>query len=154
MAYAWAHASIWLRIAARSIQLSKSIRSSNISNLFGLVFLVAALQLRVRACLHLPERCELPLQREDNCRGTNGLSQQTLLLSVQALCFGYITSHVWADGRKTRGRKRVTHWQISPDDPPTIRLYFVHLKFKFKEWQQVMLTVERLSFHCQPTMQI
>ena len=101
------------------------------SNLFGLVLSIAALQLRVEACLLLPYCCELLIQREDNCRGTNGLSQQTLLLSVQALCFGYITSHVWADGRKTRGRNRVTHWQISPDDPPTtVRLD--HLKFKFK----------------------
>ena len=58
------------------------------------------------------------------------MSQQSLLLSVQALCFGYITSHVWADGRKTRGRNRVTHWQISPDDPPTIeiRLEFLNSK--------------------------
>ena len=103
------------------------------SNLFGLVFLIAALQLREKACLLLPERCELPIQREDNCRGTNGLSQQTLLLSVQALCFGYITSQVWADGSKTRGRSRVTHWQISPDDPPTIEyLRFGYLKYKYK----------------------
>ena len=102
------------------------------SNLFGLVFLIDVLQLREKACLLLPECCKLLIQREDNYRGTNGLSQQTLLLSVQALCFGYITSQVWADGRKTRGRNRVTHWQISPDDPPTT-VHLGYLKFKFKE---------------------
>ena len=112
-------------------QLSKSSRSCNMSKFFGLVFTIVALQLREGACLRLPVSCELPIQREDDCRGTNGLSQQTLLLSVQALCFGYITSHVWADGRKTRGRNRVTHWQISPDDPPTT-VQLGYLKFKFK----------------------
>ena len=102
------------------------------SKFFGLVFTIVALQLREGACLHLPVSCELPIQREDDCRGTNGLSQLTLLLSVQALCFGYITSQVWADGRKTRGRNRVTHWQISPDDPPTTELSKEFLKYKYK----------------------
>ena len=112
--------------------MTQNFRPSNMSKFFGLVVSMVVLQLRVRALLHLPERCKLPFHGEDNCRGTNGLSQQTLLLSVQALCFGYITSHVWADGRKTRGRNRVTHWQISPDDPPTT-VHPGYLKFKFKE---------------------
>ena len=102
------------------------------SKFIGLVFSIAALQLKAGAYLRLPESCELPIQREDNCRGANGLSQQTLLLSVQAHCFGYITSHVWADGSKTRGRNRVTHWQISPDDPPTIDTRKEFLRFKYK----------------------
>ena len=113
-------------------QLSQNFRSSNMSKFFGLVVSMVVLQLRVRALLHLPERCKLPFHGEDNCRGTNGLSLQTLLLSVQALCFGYITSHVWADGSKTRGRNRVTHWQISPDDPPTIVTRKEFLNFKYK----------------------
>ena len=53
------------------------------SNLFGLVCLIVACQLKVGACLHLPESCELPFKGDDNCRGTNGLSQQTLPLGSQ-----------------------------------------------------------------------
>ena len=50
---------------------------------FGLVYLTVAYQLKVGACLLLPESCELPFKGENNCRGTNGLTQQTLPLGRQ-----------------------------------------------------------------------
>ena len=111
-------------------QLSTSNRSNNMS-LFGLVCLIVACQLKVGACLRLPESCELPFHGEDDCRGTNSMSQPTLLLGCQALWGGH-TSQVWADGSKTRGRSRVTSWQLSPHDPPLIQPRQAFLNFKFK----------------------
>ena len=46
-------------------------------NLFGLVCSIVARQLKVGACLRLPESCELQIQREDDCRRANGSSQPT-----------------------------------------------------------------------------
>ena len=55
----------------------------NNKSFFGLVVLTVACQLRVGASLLLPNSCELPFKGEDNCRGTNGLPQQTLPLGNQ-----------------------------------------------------------------------
>ena len=59
---------------------------------FGLVCLLAVRQLRVGASLRLPYSCEPPFKGEDTCRGTNSMTQQTLLLGCQALWGGH-TSH-------------------------------------------------------------
>ena len=94
----------------------------------GLVALQVFLQLSLSSAL--TERCELPYSREED-RGTSGLLQQTLPLVCQAHCDGYITSQVWADGSKTRGRSSVTSWQTCPDDPKIKpRRDYLHYKFK------------------------
>ena len=104
--------------------------------LCGLVCLWVVRQLRVEASLRLPNSCEHPFKGEDYCRGNNSMSQQTLLSGHQAL-WGRHTSQVWADGSKTRSCSRVTNWQLSPHDPPTlIQTRQAFLNFKFKEiWE-------------------